>query len=240
MQSTAAPATRPISASSSQTEVGATSTPTGFLSVVEPAKQRLILAAEALFAERSVDSVSLREIALKAGNGNNRAVQYHFGGKEEMMRALVAFRASQSEEPRRRLYAEIRAAGRRPDLADLVRILCLPLLNVVDENGRHSYAAFVSQYILRYRFLRPDDLGQEVGEHNVELRSVMRDILSICGLSEAKSGDPRVAIAYLVFCNMLVLSDNDELKDRDPKAFEQRVESTLNMVTGALAGIKSA
>ncbi len=43
-------------------------------------------AARALFAERGVASVSMREIGRAAGHRNTNAVQYHFGGRE----ALVA------------------------------------------------------------------------------------------------------------------------------------------------------
>lgn len=51
-------------------------------------KIRLILVGEALFAERSIESVSLREIAVGAGNRNNNAVQYHFGDKDGLVQAI--------------------------------------------------------------------------------------------------------------------------------------------------------
>ena len=44
-------------------------------------KEQIVLAAEGLFAERGIEGVSLRQIGTAAGNGNNSAVQYHFGTK---------------------------------------------------------------------------------------------------------------------------------------------------------------
>jgi AcrR family transcriptional regulator len=51
-------------------------------------KEQIVLAAERLFAERGLDGVSLREIGAAVGNANNSAVQYHFGSKDQLVRAI--------------------------------------------------------------------------------------------------------------------------------------------------------
>src|SRR5262245_54342483 len=50
----------------------------------------LIEAAERLMAERGVYAVDLKEIMTVAGARNRSAVQYHFGGREGLVRAIGA------------------------------------------------------------------------------------------------------------------------------------------------------
>lgn len=201
-------------------------------------KLRLLVAAESLFAEKPIESVSLREIAIKAGNGNNNAVQYHFGGKPGLIQALFAWRVAQMEAPRAAAYAEIRAQGRDPDLADLVRILCLPLLDLVDDEGVHSYAAFIAQYLVRHRPNGLTHAADESIEESRVLRTLLRDIHEACGFSQSGGGDYRTGLAHLIFCNMLVLSDTERLQESDPAEFAQRVDEALAMATGALVCLK--
>lgn len=52
--------------------------------------QALIQAAERLFAERGSDAVSLREITAAAGATNASAIQYHFGDRRGLIRAVLA------------------------------------------------------------------------------------------------------------------------------------------------------
>jgi TetR/AcrR family transcriptional regulator, regulator of cefoperazone and chloramphenicol sensitivity len=207
--------------------------------LTDDAKLRLLSAAESLFAERPIESVSLREIAIKAGNGNNNAVQYHFGGKDELVQAIFAWRVEQMEEPRRCLYAQARAGGRTQDLADLARILCLPLLDLVDDQGRHSYAAFMTQYVLRHRPLGLGHAADTVGTSTEVLRTLLKDVHDMCGLSQDGGGDYRIGIIHLMFANMLVLSDSERLQERDPLAFQARVDATLMMVESAFESVKS-
>jgi AcrR family transcriptional regulator len=59
------------------------------MAVIAPStKEQIVLAAEGLFAERGIEGVSLRQIGAAAGNGNNSAVQYHFGTKERLVQAV--------------------------------------------------------------------------------------------------------------------------------------------------------
>jgi AcrR family transcriptional regulator len=51
--------------------------------------QRLLSAAEELFAQRGVEAVSLREIAREAGARNVVAVQYHFGDRDGLVQAIL-------------------------------------------------------------------------------------------------------------------------------------------------------
>jgi TetR/AcrR family transcriptional regulator, regulator of cefoperazone and chloramphenicol sensitivity len=207
---------------------------------VDDAKLRLLSVAESLFAERAIESVSLREIAAKAGNGNNNAVQYHFGSKDELVQAIFAWRVQQMEEPRRRLYSHACADGRKPDLADLVKILCLPMLDLVDEDGRHTYAAFITQYVLRHRPTGLEHAADQIDASTQVLRTLLKDIHETCGLSQLDGGDYRTGLIHLIFANMLVLSDSERLQTHSPQAFQARVDATLLIVTSAFESVRIA
>ena len=60
-------------------------------------RQRLIDAAAVLFAERGFDNVTVREIC-KASDANVAAVNYHFGDKAGLYRAVVTFAIQSMQE----------------------------------------------------------------------------------------------------------------------------------------------
>jgi AcrR family transcriptional regulator len=52
-------------------------------------RERLLDAAERLFAQRGIDGVTVSEITAAAGVGNNSAVAYHFGSKLDLVAAVL-------------------------------------------------------------------------------------------------------------------------------------------------------
>ncbi|WP_176611384.1 TetR/AcrR family transcriptional regulator [Actinomadura sp. WMMB 499] len=112
------------------------------------AREKILHAAERLFAERGL-GVSLREIAAAAGQRNNSAVQYHFGGRAGLVEALYEFRMTPLNLRRRELIAELRASGRETDLAALVECFVGPLSeHVLAHGGETWYLRFSSRYVL--------------------------------------------------------------------------------------------
>ena len=98
-----------------------------------------MLTAERLLAERGLDGVSLREIGAAAGNGNNSAVQYHFGSKDQLIRAIVEYRMEYLHERR-----ELFVAQRRPDdLRSWIEYYVLPILEQAEQKDSH-YLTFVA------------------------------------------------------------------------------------------------
>ncbi|MCF8590283.1 TetR/AcrR family transcriptional regulator [Gordonia liuliyuniae] len=54
------------------------------------ARESLLDAAEELFALHGIDAVSNRKITEHAGTANHSAIKYHFGGRDDMIAALLA------------------------------------------------------------------------------------------------------------------------------------------------------
>ncbi|MFA1551275.1 TetR/AcrR family transcriptional regulator [Actinomadura chokoriensis] len=98
-------------------------------------RERLLDAAEALYAARGVDAVSLREILQEAGARNATAVQYHFGDRAGVLRAIFARHAPDVEARRHALLDayEDGERGVRPLAAALVRP---PAARLADPSGR--------------------------------------------------------------------------------------------------------
>jgi AcrR family transcriptional regulator len=109
--------------------------------------EQLVVVAERLFSERGVEAVSLREVGKAASSRNTAAAQYHFGGKEGLIRAIVDRRAPALNTRRLQLLDELTEAaelrGDPPTVAELVRVLALPL---IEESTRGShYVGFLSR-----------------------------------------------------------------------------------------------
>ncbi|MCR3745387.1 transcriptional regulator, TetR family [Actinomadura glauciflava] len=104
-------------------------------SAMSDTRERLLDAAETLYAARGVDAVSLREILQEAGARNATAVQYHFGDRAGILRAIFARHAPEIEARRHALLDayEDGEQGVRPLAAALVRPVAACL---ADASGR--------------------------------------------------------------------------------------------------------
>jgi AcrR family transcriptional regulator len=73
-------------------------------------RDKLLDAAARLLAERGVDNVSINEIVRSAGQRNASAVQYHFGNRNEVLRAVLARHVPALAVRRRQLLERARRA----------------------------------------------------------------------------------------------------------------------------------
>ncbi|MGW0664860.1 TetR/AcrR family transcriptional regulator [Streptodolium elevatio] len=103
------------------------------------ARLRLVEAAERLFAERGAHAVSLREIAIEAGQRNTHAVQYHFGSKQALVDAVFEHRMGAINARRNALLDAFEAEGRGDDPYALTEAFVMPLGEVLGEPGRPSW-----------------------------------------------------------------------------------------------------
>jgi AcrR family transcriptional regulator len=105
-----------------------------------PTARRLLLVAERLFAEHGIAGVSLRQIAAGAGSANNSAVRYHFGTKDDLLRAIFELRMPELLRHR----SLLRARADPDDLRARFEAYILPLLELA-EAPDCSYVSFVEQ-----------------------------------------------------------------------------------------------
>ena len=91
----------------------------------------LLRAAERLFAELGIGPTSTRAILREAGQRNESALQYHFGGREGLIDALYAERGAQVGDERERMLRELDASGDVQDVRRLCAVAVLPPVRIV-------------------------------------------------------------------------------------------------------------
>jgi AcrR family transcriptional regulator len=93
------------------------------------ARERLLRAAEQLFARRGFDGVSVRDIA-GAADVNSASVGYYFGGKEGLLSEVYRTHCGKLNEERFRLLERARNDGRMPALEEVLEAFIRPALQV--------------------------------------------------------------------------------------------------------------
>ena len=165
-------------------------------------KVALILAAEVAFARDGIDGASLREIAARAGQRNHHAVQYHFGSREALVQAVFDYRMDQMEAARAAVLAAARQAGTIATTRAVVEAIFLPQIELIDAYGDNSYAAFLSQYLLRYQGSRFGEFGERIAPNLGEALRLLRERMA--DLPEA-AAQRRLITACLMFLNILII-----------------------------------
>ena len=78
-------------------------------------RQRFIEAAQRLFAERGIDSVSVNEITVAAGQKNRNALQYHFGDRNSLLQAIIDMHSKRVRQLRQPMLDAVSA---QPNTSD--------------------------------------------------------------------------------------------------------------------------
>jgi AcrR family transcriptional regulator len=134
------------------------------VAVQESTKDKILDAAERLFAEHGYKGTSLRNVITAAGV-NLAAVHYHYGSKEALLDAIVERRASPVNIERLQLLEEIeRAADGKPSLEMILEALMGPAFRLSKDPQRgktvfprlmarlHSEGGDVTRKILQKHF----------------------------------------------------------------------------------------
>jgi AcrR family transcriptional regulator len=141
---------------------------------VAESKDMLMDAAERLFAEFGIEAVSSRQIALAAGQRNQSAIRYHFGTKDDVLRALLQSRVSEINRRRAALLAEMEEPGKVPELRGLIRAIAVPLAEKVASSPQGSNFVRFLAHLFSDR--RRRDLWLTEGEEAGLLRRIYHDI----------------------------------------------------------------
>jgi AcrR family transcriptional regulator len=190
------------------------------------AKTRLILAGEQLFAKSGINGASMREIATKAGQANHAAVQYHFGSREGLVRAIFDYRMEQMEETRGAMLEQARLKDRLKDARSILEVILLPQLDLQDADGVHSYASFLSQYLLQSSSPEFGDFGGSELPNLTRAFDLLRARVDYLPPSVAQR---RLVSISLMFLNILVRHHGTN-EDAFGESFSSALEDTMEQI----------
>ncbi|PQP20023.1 TetR/AcrR family transcriptional regulator [Rhodococcus opacus] len=108
-------------------------------------RDSLIEAGAELFAQHGIEGVSLREVTRAAGQRNSTALQYHFGGRAGLVRAIVEQGAS-SVSIRRNALLDRQAQAPVTTVRDVAALYVVPLIGELDSGPKgRAFLQIVSQ-----------------------------------------------------------------------------------------------
>ena len=97
----------------------------------ESTRVMLMEVAERLFATEGIEAVTLREIQQAAGQSNTSVIRYHFGSRDGLIRALIAYRQRTWRGSPGDVGDACATRARRPDPRAVVWLLVRPLANSI-------------------------------------------------------------------------------------------------------------
>lgn len=112
-------------------------------------RESLMRAAEKLFASEGIENVSVRSIVREAGQKNESALHYHFGGTAGLIEALVDQRTGQALELRSRSIDEAMAEGRQPDVREICFLMVqAPFMLCARDRGFRDFISVFGQRLV--------------------------------------------------------------------------------------------
>ncbi|GAA4619677.1 TetR/AcrR family transcriptional regulator [Actinoallomurus vinaceus] len=127
-------------------------------------RERLLESATRLFGERGIEATSLRALTDAAGS-NIAAVNYHFGSKEGLLRAVVDQTMRAVNDERALRLDELESAARPMSIAALVRAFVEPGIGLVEGHGHRG--SDVARFIGRV-MSEPDARVRQIFAEQVE------------------------------------------------------------------------
>lgn len=191
----------------------------------------LILAAERLFADLGLESVSLSQVHQAAGHRNASAVHYHFGSRDGLVEAVFEYRMGLINPRRLAIMERLAAEGRLTEVRALVCAWVYPFAEELRprKEGNHS---------LRFleRLLRD--------EHLFIQRNAIKDLgaLWVTGWKVADALEellaylpPRIVRMRLKLLRLQIISGLAAIEARDERdAADLEVEGLIDCLVGGL------
>lgn len=146
-------------------------------------RQALLDTAERLFARNGIHAVSLREITRVADVRNKSAVNYHFDGRDGLVRAVLGRRGESLRTRRAMFFERLVIDGLDHDPRALCRAIVEPYCELLNQgDGAMSYLVIVREIFNNPTYVY-EDLPELFGEQL--LPELLRRLLHPLELPEA-------------------------------------------------------
>jgi AcrR family transcriptional regulator len=205
----------------------------------EATRQRILDAAEALFADFGYHAVSLRDIASRAKTETALA-SYHFGSKDGLFTAVISRR---SDEHRldmidRLEAAQAEASPSTPGNAVLVRAYVLPAVEKIARD--QGWAAYI-KLVVALQNLPASDTSSRLGKAIFD-GTIRLFVEAFVKANPTIARDRVVNAVYFLHGTLIhLLSQGQGLewveRDAAPRAREDLVEDLAQFFSAALSGL---
>ncbi|MET0340285.1 MAG: helix-turn-helix domain-containing protein [Polyangiales bacterium] len=189
---------------------------------------RLIDAAEMLYAQHGIGGASLRQISAAAGTANNYAVQYHFGDMAGLLRAILEKRMPEIERQRAMLLAKAKTTQRLGDLRALNEVLYLPLIEHKSPDGERWFARFVLT-------LFTSSTGLRTSRGSEQLTPVSAHVLDLQSAALPSVPPRLLRERHRMIATMILTAVLNRHAPFDERADEAIADNALDMATAALS-----
>lgn len=190
--------------------------------------ERLIDAAEMLYATHGIGGASLRQISAAAGTANNYAVQYHFGDMAGLIRAVLGKRMPEIELQRATLLAQAKTADRLSDVRALNEVLYRPLMEHKSPSGERRFARFVLSL-----FTSP--VGLESTRGSEQLAPVSAHVLDLQAAALPTVPALLLRERHRMIGTMVLMTIVNRHALFDERADAALIDNALDMATAALS-----
>jgi len=116
-------------------------------------RESLLDAAAVLMDERGIDDVSVNDIQRLSGHRNRSAVTYHFGTRDDVVRALVTRTITEVDAERNALLDHLESVGTPMTTRTVLEILVGPAARLLRDVAGRRYLRLCGQLIDHPRFV---------------------------------------------------------------------------------------
>jgi AcrR family transcriptional regulator len=205
-----------------------------------PAAIAMLDAAERLFAEHAIGTVSLRQIVIAAGQGNLSAAHYHFGSREGLIRAVLERRMRTIDVIRHRRLDALEGAGRSMQVPAIVGAAVETLAEVVaDTPWGADYVRVLAQALFDPRMRLLDTLDPTLTTSIDRTRAMARAVLPDI---PAARFDARVHIAHHEAAYTIArwIQEHGPVQASNRRRYRAMVRGLVEFLSGGVAAPVSA
>lgn len=194
--------------------------------------------ARRLFSERGIRAVSVREIAVAAGQRNMGAVAYHFVTKDALLRELLTDGAERIEARRHQVLDAMEAEGGPRTVAEAVSAIVLPSVQFSDEDV--EFGSFFNRFLLRVGMYESDFVDRVLqGRYNAGYQRCLTHLRRL--LNDMPRDAQNLRFVFLgSYLSSLIAQRETILADRSVNHPHWRSEETVQDIIQTAAALLCA
>src|SRR5256886_6448971 len=189
-------------------------------------KQALLDAAAILMDEHGVDNVTINDISQASGHRNRSAVQYHFGNRDAVIKAVIRRSMEPIDAERNMLLDHMEAIGATLTTRIVLEVVVRPLARQLLTPEGRRYFRISAQLINHPRFMT--DAGDAITINTSITRCAAYILPSLDHLPAPVIAERTSEVAGFI---IRACSDQSRLMDSDPPA---RPRLSVEAFTGNL------